>query len=137
MLITDQGFRDAVTRAVAQAQRARDERDTCPFELEGCGRKGVLCAVTRRGMTLCRFCPACGWNTFGVREKQAAERAAWKAVKRGPRGKAVEAAVVKAAAKVVKAAARVAKIEANRKAQRASPRSGAKSEAGVSRGRRK
>ena len=66
MLITDQGFRDAVTRAVAQAQRARDERDTCPFELEGCGRKGVLCAVTRRGMTLCRFCPACGWNTFGV-----------------------------------------------------------------------
>ena len=96
MLITDQGFRDAVTRAVAQAQRARDERDTCPFEMQGCGRKGVLCAVTRRGMTLCRFCPACGWNTFGVRERQEAERTAWRAVKREVRGAAI--AVVKAKA---------------------------------------
>ena len=75
MLITDQGFRDAVTRAVAQAQRARDERDTCPFEMEGCGRKGVLCNVTQRGMTLCRFCPACGWNTFGIRERKSAAKA--------------------------------------------------------------
>lgn len=74
MLITDQGFRDAVSRAVAQAQRARDERDTCPVELQGCGAKGVLCGVTRRGMTLCKFCPECGWNTLAIQEEKRAAR---------------------------------------------------------------
>ena len=74
MLITDQGFRDAVSRAAAQAQRARDERDTCPVELQGCGAKGVLCGVTRRGMTLCKFCPECGWNTLATQEERRAAR---------------------------------------------------------------
>lgn len=94
MLITDQGFRDAVTRAVAQAQRARDERDTCPFELEGCGRKGVLCAVTRRGMTLCRFCPACGWSNVRVRE---ADRRARRKAPQAPKANGFTPAQKKAA----------------------------------------
>lgn len=76
MLIKDQGFRDAVARAAAQAQRARDERDTCPREPGGCGAVGALCAVTRRGMTLCRFCPVCGWNTLGVERKRRGKAAA-------------------------------------------------------------
>lgn len=66
--LRDPAFFDAVLRAKQKAERERDERDRCPVEEGGCGRRGVLCSVTRRGMTLGRFCPVkgCGYNTFGV-----------------------------------------------------------------------
>ena len=60
----DKSFCEAVMKAEVRINKAREERDTCPSALGGCGRKGALCRVTKRGMQLGSFCPICQWSSL-------------------------------------------------------------------------
>lgn len=60
----DKNFCEAVLKAKARTIKYREERDTCPKELGGCGRKGALCRVTQRGMQFGTFCPHCQWSSL-------------------------------------------------------------------------
>lgn len=63
-------FQAAVFDAMAQAAKQRDENERCPKNQDGCGRKGALCTVTKRGIRLGVFCPCCGWSSFLIRGKR-------------------------------------------------------------------
>lgn len=63
-------FQAAVFDAMAQAAKKRDENERCPKEQDGCGRKGALCTVAKRGVRLGVFCPCCGWSSFVIRGKR-------------------------------------------------------------------
>lgn len=79
----DKSFCAAVVRAQTRILKEREEKDTCPREMAGCGRRGALCSVTRRGMNLGKFCPHCGWSTlFLDKAKERTKVARSKRVKR-------------------------------------------------------
>ena len=80
MPTVDRSFCTAVLQSQARITKVRETKDTCPREQKGCGKKGALCSVAKRGMTLARFCPYCGWSTMFL-DKQKGRAT----VKRGPR----------------------------------------------------
>lgn len=68
-------FCSAVLKATARIQKAREERDSCPREQGGCGRRGSLHSVSRRGITSGKLCPHCGWSTFFLAEAKGRAKA--------------------------------------------------------------
>ena len=57
-------FQEAVRAAMDKSRRDREERERCPIEEDGCGRKGSLCTVSKAGVKLGSFCPHCRWSSF-------------------------------------------------------------------------
>lgn len=57
-------FQEAVRASMDKSRRDREERERCPAEEDGCGRKGSLCTVSKSGVKLGSFCPHCKWSSF-------------------------------------------------------------------------
>lgn len=60
----DKNFCEAVRVTTTRIKKEREEKDTCPREMEGCGARGSLHSISQRGITSGKICDRCGWSTF-------------------------------------------------------------------------
>ncbi len=70
--VTSDALREAINRAVDKAEKRKSERDSCPTEHGGCGRKLALLTLGFRGFTVMKLCRFCPWTSAasGVEEKR-------------------------------------------------------------------
>ncbi len=83
---TDSALRDAMNRAVLEAERRKSDKDHCPEDQDGCGKKSALLTLSFRGITVMRLCRFCPWTSAQSGTEQKRTRQSLKVMKGGKGG---------------------------------------------------
>lgn len=67
---TSEGLREAMNRAIAEAERRKSEKETCPEEDNGCGKKLALLTLSFRGVQIMKLCRFCAWTSASASEEE-------------------------------------------------------------------
>ncbi len=80
---TTDALREAIARAIVKAEKRKSEKDTCPADDDGCGKRAALLTLSFRGIAVMKLCQFCPWTSAasGIEDKRTKLRLVKKAAK--------------------------------------------------------